>query len=133
MVSSHHVEIVVGSTERANGQIRQACIRVDSNLHTLSENQHHIILDIFFSTSHLEPVRLSIHKPSFNSIEFKNQPEFLRLAICTLAAVYLGRETSVAQFDGDSPFQFQSGWFYEPDKLRKILLIRHGVRYCHFK
>ncbi|OAL25912.1 hypothetical protein AYO22_04539 [Fonsecaea multimorphosa] len=78
---------------------------VDSVLEELSEIQHRILLDAFFSTSHLEPVRLSIHKPTFDGTGFQHHPEFFRLAICTLAALYLDHDTSVKYFEGDSPWQ----------------------------
>lgn len=112
---------------------------MDLGLAELSETQHHFLLNAFFSTSHLEPVRLSIHKPTFDSTDFQYHPEFLRLAICTLAALYLDHDTSVKYFEGDSPWQVSERLVPrvrqlardtsdQPTGMVQCMVLLHGVK-----
>ena len=75
------------------------------NYDRLNDSQEKVLLDKFFTIPHLEVVRFSIHKPTFHARKHEDHPEFLVTSICALAALYIDHQTSVEDFEGNSPTQ----------------------------
>lgn len=64
--------------------------------------QRHVLIDLFFNTPHLDIMRQSIHRLSFEGAEINQQSEFLLASICCLAALYVSESDVCSVFNGES-------------------------------
>lgn len=68
----------------------------------VTENQHRVLIGLFFSVPHLSVMRQSIHRPSFESTDLHDHPPFLLAAIYCLSALYISDVHSREVFNGES-------------------------------
>jgi hypothetical protein len=68
----------------------------------VNAEQSRILLDIFFSIPHLDIMRQSIHRPSFEGTEVDQQSEFLLVSIYCLSALYVSESEVKTVFNGEA-------------------------------
>ncbi|KAE8453322.1 hypothetical protein EG329_011389 [Mollisiaceae sp. DMI_Dod_QoI] len=68
----------------------------------VTESQHRVLTDLFFSVPHLSVMRQSIHRPSFESTNIQDHPPFLLASIYCLSALYISVVDSLDAFNGES-------------------------------
>ncbi|KAF8858364.1 hypothetical protein BDZ45DRAFT_546535, partial [Acephala macrosclerotiorum] len=68
----------------------------------VTENQHRVLISLFFSVPHLSVMRQSIHRPSFESADLHDHPPFLLAAIYCLSALNISDVHSREVFNGES-------------------------------
>jgi hypothetical protein len=56
---------------------------------SVNAEQRRVLIEIFFKTPHLDIIRQSIHRLSFESTELNQQSEFLLVSIYCLSALYI--------------------------------------------
>lgn len=76
-------------------------ISVDGIENLVNAEQRRALLDIFFSTPHLDIMRQSIHRLSFQDTEVNQQSEFLMVSIYCLSALYVSESDVRAVFNGE--------------------------------
>jgi hypothetical protein len=74
----------------------------DRIMNLVNTNQRHVLLEIFFKTPHLDIMRPSIHRLSFDSTEINHQSEFLLVSIYCLSALYISESDVRSVFNGES-------------------------------
>lgn len=67
----------------------------------VSVEQRRVLLDIFFKTPHLDIIRQSIHRLSFESTQISQQSEFLLASIYCLSALYVSESDTREVFHGE--------------------------------
>ncbi len=66
----------------------------------IDERQRHVLLDLFFSIPHLDFLRQSIYRPTFEATG--NHSKFLLTSIYCLSAVYISNEDVIENFNGEN-------------------------------
>ena len=72
---------------------------IESFIHT---KQRRVLVDIFFTVPHLDIMRQSIHRLSFESTDISQQSEFLLMSIYCLSALYVSEPDVRAIFNGET-------------------------------
>lgn len=67
----------------------------------ITSEQRGELLRIFFKTPHLDIMRQSIHRLSFNSTDISQQSEFLLVSIYCLSALYISDSDVRGKFNGE--------------------------------
>lgn len=67
----------------------------------VNTEQRRVLLGIFFKIPHLDIIRHSIHRLSFESTELSQQSEFLLVSIYCLSALYVSESDVRTVFNGE--------------------------------
>ena len=78
---------------------------MDQASETTTEDQIRVLINIFFSISHIAFIRQSIHQPSFEGADLSAHSRFLLFAICSLAALHISESDVVDTFNGEIAMQ----------------------------
>jgi hypothetical protein len=76
-----------------------------SSVDGVSEAQSGVLLDVFFSTSHLAFIRQSFHQPSISGFDLQTRHPFLFASISSLAATYISDDDIIHTFNGETSYQ----------------------------